>query len=265
MKHRNYPHDAIFCDIEGCINPGGGDVANQDPYGLARLATVIDTMKAMPGAPVFNLCSGRQIPFGISTAQSIHALYPESDLAWSILENGAALVQIPRRETIWHPAITPAVKEAAIELRRILFLWIQNEIGGDYEKGKEICVSLNLKKGSKIETILELHDAVCEKIQGIPGFEVTYSKSAVDITPLGVNKGTMLDVYQQMTGVSFEDMLGIGDTKGDRPMIERVGYPAGPANADEFIRNREGIWIAPSETTAGVVEILWHFVFGVVM
>ncbi len=257
--------EVVFADIEGCLVPAGGDVAEHGIYELARLATVVDTMKHLPrGGPIFNLGSGRQIPYGIKVAQDIHAIYPDSDLAWSILENGVALVHVPRRETIWHPAITPAVREAAVELRRILFPWIQNEIGGDYEKGKEICISLNLKSGSKIENIPQLYTAVQEKIANIPGFEVTHSKSAVDITPKGVNKGSMLDVYQQMTKIPYALMLGIGDSTGDLPMLERVGFPAGPANADfpaSFLQGKEP-WIAPSETTAGVVEILWHFVFG---
>lgn len=91
---------------------------------------------------------------------------------------------------------------------------------------------------------------------------VTYSSSAVDITPKGVDKASGLTFLSERTSIPFVEMLGIGDTKGDFPMLERVGFPACPSNAKpeviELVQERNG-HVAQKPNTAGVWEILLHY------
>lgn len=87
---------------------------------------------------------------------------------------------------------------------------------------------------------------------------ITHSASAVDITPIGIDKASGVKFLAEKTGISTENMLGIGDTRGDLPMLNLVGIPTGPANASQDVKDIAK-FIARSEGVIGVAEILKHF------
>ena len=88
--------------------------------------------------------------------------------------------------------------------------------------------------------------------------EITYSQSAVDITPKGINKGEGLEFLLKITGIKKENILGIGDSKGDLPILKEVGYKAGPSNSTNDIRPFLD-YVSPFPDTLGVIDILFHY------
>jgi hydroxymethylpyrimidine pyrophosphatase-like HAD family hydrolase len=87
---------------------------------------------------------------------------------------------------------------------------------------------------------------------------ITHSKSAVDITPKGIDKASGVRFLSERTGIPLDEMLGIGDTQGDLPMLKIVGLPAAPSNASDDVR-AAAKYIASLPGPSGVAEILRHF------
>ncbi len=88
--------------------------------------------------------------------------------------------------------------------------------------------------------------------------EITHSQSAVDITPRGVNKGSGIRQLAKLVRIPVDEMLGIGDSHGDLPMLQVVGTRACPANASEEIKNLSH-FVAEGEGPHGVSEILQKY------
>ena len=60
----------------------------------------------------------------------------------------------------------------------------------------------------------------------------------VSITRKGVSKGAATRELADTLKVSLEDVMGVGDSTGDLPMLELVGYPVVMGNAPEKMRSR---------------------------
>lgn len=242
----------IICDWEGCVSePGGGRVTWNTPA-IAKLSGLINKMRKVKEYPPFVLCTGRQFPYGEAALQATNAFWDDIP---SILENGAGLYYPTTKEYIWNPAITDETDKMMVEVRRKAYEFIKT-IGGVRELGKEYCISLNPPKDMSVE---ELYHQILKQLDEFGNvIEITHSNSAVDITPKGVNKGSGVRFLSKVTGIPLKDMVGIGDTKGDIPMLSLVGHPTGPANADENVRQLAE-YVSPFETTHGVVDIIHHY------
>jgi len=102
----------------------------------------------------------------------------------------------------------------------------------------------------------------------LENLEITYSKSAVDITCKGTNKGNVIYHVAKMLGIGIENMLFIGDGANDLPAFRVVAKNGGicmaPANASQEVREYFDVlkyqgkpaYISSRESTAAVLEIL---------
>ena len=91
---------------------------------------------------------------------------------------------------------------------------------------------------------------------------MTHSTTAVDITPNGANKGSGLKFAVKKSDIGIENVLYIGDTRGDFPAFEVAGYIACPSNATEeckkLVRSKNG-YISSSANAKGLTDIISHF------
>ncbi len=55
----------------------------------------------------------------------------------------------------------------------------------------------------------------------------------VSVTREGTDKGTALEKLASSLGASLQDVMVVGDSPGDLPMLERVGHPRVMASGDE--------------------------------
>jgi len=128
---------------------------------------------------------------------------------------------------------------------------------GRIEPGKAICVSIDPPAGM---TTAELEPEVIKILEqkGIsPAIlgKITHSTSAVDITPPGINKKSGLELFCQKTGSKPQEQIGIGDSKGDLPVLEEMGATAVPHNAAKDI-GIEATYTSPYDDQLGVLDIL---------
>jgi hypothetical protein len=240
----------IVCDIEGCLMPADKGAASPDA--LIPIAEYCLKARADSSLPPLVLCTGRQAPYAECLAQVIGAFFPGFP---SVVENGAFLFDPANNLLLRNPLIT-AEKTARVEELKAVLKGFAAKTGAVIEPGKEICISLNPPAGTTIE---ELYRRVVDHLgSALEGFTITHSRSAVDITPEGIDKSAGLRHLAGITGIDPSDMLGIGDTTGDLPMLKLVGHPACPANATDEVKV-VCTYVANETEAAGVIEIIRRF------
>lgn len=244
----------VVSDIEGCLT-----VNKKQPIDTGTLTKIhaYCELARRGEKPPIVVCTGRPQPYAEAILQTLDAFFPNFP---SIVENGCYLYDPVEDVIIPNPAV--AGKEG--DLRKIRIFLEDRLVAKNtckIEPGKELCVSLNALLGMSIEDLFRLTlETLPEELKKL--VFIAHSSSAVDITPKGVNKASGLEFLSRRTGVEFAEMVGIGDTAGDFPMLEKVGFPACPGNANkdvvELVKKRGG-YVAEAPNTAGVWEILLHY------
>jgi Cof subfamily protein (haloacid dehalogenase superfamily) len=86
-----------------------------------------------------------------------------------------------------------------------------------------------------------------EKVESLPisGIELSFATSPalpdmtfINVTRSGISKGTAVKQLCDSMRISPADVMAVGDSEGDIPMLEVVGHPVVMANAPEAIRAR---------------------------
>lgn len=242
----------VVCDIEGCLT-----INKKQPIDVGTLVKLqaYCELARRTDMPPLVLCTGRPQPYAEAILQCLDAFFPNYP---SVVENGMFLYD-PVEDVL---IANPAIEGREAQLRQVKDYILANLAGiSKLEPGKELCLSLNpLGRMSVEELFAEMQKALPPELLEL--VFITHSSSAVDITPQGVNKASGVRFLSERTSVKLKDMLGIGDTAGDFPMMELVGKIACPANAKQevidLVRQREG-YVAKSPNTLGVWEILLHY------
>ncbi|HET7874394.1 MAG TPA: HAD hydrolase family protein [Methylomirabilota bacterium] len=74
--------------------------------------------------------------------------------------------------------------------------------------------------------------------------DLVYNRAALMLLPSGVSKGTGVRRVLGFLGLSFHDVLGLGDAENDLEFFEACGWSGCPADAVEAIRTRAD-WVFP--------------------
>lgn len=235
----------VICDIDGCLSKGRN--VPFDLGGLVRLRGLIDALRAHRIG--FTLCTGRPRPYVEALAQVLNVTLP------TICEGGC-LVFYPVSGDIRSLASVDVVK--GVHALRNVFS--ENPVllqGLEFEVGKESSVSLTSDTFAKLSH--EEKKTVMTSIRaGVPPLALswTYSSSAIDITPSGIDKASGVDVLLAELGMENKaNVWGIGDGQNDVPFLREVGHCACPANAVEDIKAMAEI-IAGKSFLAGTLELI---------
>ena len=77
----------------------------------------------------------------------------------------------------------------------------------------------------------------------------------ISLTQKGVSKGTSLELLAKAMKMDLSDVMAVGDSHGDLPMLEKVGYPVVMSNASEDLKEIYKHQAGDVEQ-CGVVEII---------
>ncbi|MDP8078814.1 HAD family hydrolase [Phocoenobacter skyensis] len=230
----------FILDIDGCITDGKGQPI--DLISLNQLKQQIH--KAEQGTM---LCTGRSALYVEAIAQML-------DLkTWCICENGAYIYHTETEEIIYNPNITPETKQHLKEIQEILTTLPEFANISKIELGKEICISLN-PIGVSIEY---LYNLILDKVD-LKGVHIAHSTTAVDITPLNVNKGNTLLWLSKEFNINLKDAISVGDTMGDISFMELCKQKACPNNASQQVKDIVD-FVAKSTSTKGLIEIYQYY------
>ena len=232
-------------DVDGCLTPGeAGDwnwPALQAIHRLNRRARLGE------GLPAVTLCTGRQEPYVEVLMQAIGAHMP------GIFENGCGLYFPQTYRFSLHPSITASKREALGDLKAALQRRVVSSGMGYFQPGKETSLTLYPLPGTPVP---DLNRAVLRAVAPFDrSFQVQASVTCVDVTPIGIDKGTGIRWLSAEAGIPLKVMGGIGDSPSDLPFLRLVGLSAAPANAAPDVRAAAG-YVSPHENGDAVVDIL---------
>lgn len=237
-------HEIVVIDIEGCLT-----IKKGAPLPLMELYAL---QKAKASVP-FALCTGRPQPYAEAIIQ---ILGPNAFLRPSIVENGCFLYD-PRKETLFPHPLIKGLGESFREIRRFLEVRCPE---APVEPGKELCISLTLMEGERIEELFQKVQGLLESFR--EKISIAHSNSAVDITPKGIDKGAGMLFLCKHTGIPWENVIAIGDSNNDIPVLSLAGYSACPSNSKgeviDLVREKGG-YVAKAAYAEGVTEILRHY------
>jgi hydroxymethylpyrimidine pyrophosphatase-like HAD family hydrolase len=220
----------LCCDNEGCIVDAKGR-----PFDLPALAELAAAIERSP--LTFTICTGRSVPYVEAMVQVLGLV--GSDVA-CVCEGGGVLYSpiSDRYEVLAAP-----VDEESV--RAVL------PAGGYREElGKVVGFSVYPEPGFTVDLLYELVMA-----GGLDRVNITRSVAAVDITPAGVDKTFGIDHLLKRQGADWSDVVAVGDSWNDLPMLRRAGLSACPANSIPEVKAIVD-YVSPFPATRGVTDIL---------
>ena len=231
-------------DVDGCLTPGEAGDWNwrtlQAIQELNRRARRGETMGV-------TLCTGRQEPYVEVLMQAIGAFLP------GVFENGCGLYFPETYRFALHPSIVASTHEALGTVKTTLQRQVVSTGLGYFQPGKEASLTLYPLPGTSVGL---LHRAVSDALSTYDrAFSVQASVTCVDVTPVGIDKGTGVRWLSEDTGIPLAEMGGIGDSPSDVKFLRLVGTSAAPHNAAAGVRAAVD-YVSAHEDGDAVVDIL---------
>ena len=249
----------VLIDLNDCVIGPPSREFYDGIYELSRLARL--TKGENP--PFFmGACSGREMPYVRGVLHLIG-----SPNGWSVCESGLGIFHVLNE--IWkpNPRLKPNIRSyfkdqiCDVVVRQIL---AQHKGAIRIYKGNELNIALEMTPEATF-SIEEFYTEVQEKLRGPLQAEwvvVRHSTDTVDISPGGIDKGTGVLQVEEVTGIPLSQILGIGDSDGDSPMLNLVGYVGCPQNASRECKEivvSKGGYVSPFSYAKGVANIIRRF------
>jgi HAD superfamily hydrolase (TIGR01484 family) len=237
----------IITDLDGCVSPEESVPWDLDLFfefaRMSRAASEGETSLAP-----LTLCTGRPQPY-------VEVLMKILDIrAPVVCENGAVLYSLHDNWARVGPGVTPEKVQGLRALRN----FIETELLPDHPEavmqfGKEAQVSVFSKEP---DVLRQMQPCVEQYVREHgPELIINCSHYYLNLSLAGVDKGSTLRALFEELGVESHEVAGIGDTVGDLPLREAVGFFACPANSQAEIK-AVADYVSPKPTIAGLLDIL---------
>ncbi len=238
----------IITDVDGCISPEES-VAWNGPAYTQLIQTICDANAGRSSLAPITLCTGRPQPYVEVLMKLFDVRVP------AICENGAVLYSLSDNTARFDSQITETMLIGLRALRAFIEIEIlPGNPGVVMQFGKEAQMSLFSTSPALFPPIQSRIEAFLVK-QGGPDLLISTSHFYLNISFCGVDKGHALRELQRELHATHTDLAGIGDTEGDIPLREAVGFFACPANAKPALKDLAD-YISPYETVEGMLDIL---------
>jgi hydroxymethylpyrimidine pyrophosphatase-like HAD family hydrolase len=241
------PIRLLLLDVDGVLS--AGEAQPLDLALLDSLAQLNRRARADPALPAVTLCTGRPAPYVEVMLQAIDGHLP------AVYENGCGLYVPAGYRFLPHPNLADGGQSfAAVRDRLRATLVAAGK--AFFQPGKEYSLSLFPLDGVSVDDLRPL----ATQALGALGetVDLVYSFSCLNVVPRGVDKGAGLLFLCQQAGYAREEVLAVGDSDVDLPLLAAAGYSAAPANANPAVKHQVD-YVSAYATTAGVRDILRHF------
>ena len=243
-------------DIDGCVLSTKGDVSPSYYRALIDLSGYIH--RANQGnLPTIGFCTGRDRNY--VEAVSFMTGLPDT---FCVIEGGIGLFNPTTKEFLCNPALTSDVQRVfeKISQKRIPLILEQYPEMFLYP-GNMINVAIERKHGAStpIEKCYEMIRAELADFAML--IEIHHSDSAVDISPVGIDKASGIRFLADHAGLNLDDIAVIGDSDGDRPameLLEHVGCPSNASDTCKKLVKGKGGYISSLPYVAGIIDIIAH-------
>jgi hydroxymethylpyrimidine pyrophosphatase-like HAD family hydrolase len=173
----------------------------------------------------------------------------------SICENGTVIYDLTHNHSRYTPGLT---QEKLVGLRAVRS-FIETEVLPKYETallqfGKEAQLSVFSKTPKIFGEIKPMIEQFVRDHRG-PDLVVNASHYYLNISLKGLDKGSAIRHLMDELGLKREEVAGIGDTEGDLPLRNQVGFFACPSNSTPEVK-KVADYVSPHANIAGVLDIL---------
>jgi hydroxymethylpyrimidine pyrophosphatase-like HAD family hydrolase len=220
---------------------------------LARLADLNRRARQGEAVPAVTLNTGRPSPYVEAVMQAIDGWQP------ALCESGAGLYFPQTYQFMTAPTLT---FDHLTRLRAVIERLDQTVVQSGrayWQPGKSVCYTLFAHPPlTMADFIAEVKFIAAEVSDELV---ITQAAWALNIHPLGIDKGTGLRWLAQVTGIDPLEMGGVGDSAGDVDFLRLVGSSAAPANATDQVKAVVH-YIASQPQAAGLQEILDFWLIG---
>ncbi|HOZ46224.1 MAG TPA: HAD hydrolase family protein [Candidatus Hydrogenedentes bacterium] len=240
----------IISDIDGCLSPEESVAWDLEAFGEFARRVRRNADGRGPQLPL-TLCSGRPQPY-------LEVLAKALDIrATMICENGAVLYSLHDNWSRYGPGVTPEKILGVQAVRGFL----ETEILPSAPEvllqfGKHAQVSVYSPRPEALEPIKQRVETFIAE-RGGPEFVLDISVYYLNVSLAGVNKGATLSALLGELDATRDEVVGIGDSVGDLPLREAVGFFACPANACDALKDVAD-YISPHRDVRGMLDILDH-------
>ncbi len=238
----------ILCDIDGCISP-----EKSIPWNMARYHEFVGLVRRAnagngPVAPL-TLCTGRPQPYVEVLMKQLDIRHP------AICENGAVIYKLDDNCSLYGPGVTPEKIERLKTVRAMVeYELIPRYSGANIQFGKEAQISVYSERADLLPIVREeIRKYVLR--EGGPELCINCSHHYVNISLASVDKGQAVAWLLDELRIERSQAVGIGDTVGDLPLAQNVGYFACPGNAHTSIL-KIADYVSPDTALDGLLDIL---------
>lgn len=241
------PIRLLLFDVDGVLTDG--EARPLDLALLGILAEMNRLARADPRRAAVTICTGRPAPYVEVMLQGVDGHLP------AIFENGCGLYFPLGYRFLPHPGLADGGRAFAAARERLRSALVDTG-RVFFQPGKEYSLSLFPLDGVTVADLLPLAtDALGSAVESV---NLVYTVSCLNVVPRGLDKGAGLQFLCQQTGYDSSEVLAVGDSDVDLPMLAAAGYSAAPANANLAVKALAD-YVSPLATTAGVRDILRHF------
>jgi Cof subfamily protein (haloacid dehalogenase superfamily) len=239
----------VVCDLDGTIVGSSGQVPECVWQAVTNLREAGVRVALATGRPNQGLSQ--------KIAQQLGANHPH------VFQSGA-LIAYPGGEatqvTALKESVTKLLVHRARELGLVLELYTPNALfierktplGTAHAKLLGVkAIVRDLLEVAQSEPVIRAQWIVTtpqlEQIEDLARGEVQYSTASspavpeakfVSVTKAGISKGSALRTLAEGLKVDLQNLIAVGDSSGDVPMLELAGHPFVMANADRELKER---------------------------
>ena len=235
----------LVVDVDGVLSLG--EAAPFDGAVLQRLAALNDHARHEPTRLAVTLCTGRPAPYVEVLMQIIHGFYP------AIFEHGAGLYIPEPYGFKWHASLTPAVHMQLLQLHSILHDALVATGRAFFQPGKSASFSLFARPGVSLDEVCREATRLADQFGDT--FLVQAGATCVNVLVRGLDKAEGVRWLARETGISLQEMAGVGDAQGDMPFMQLLAWAAAPANAHAAVKQMAH-YTSAYEDGQGLVDIV---------
>jgi HAD superfamily hydrolase (TIGR01484 family) len=248
----------LFHDVDGCLNtPDGADIpASLDALTPRQRSILSELSRLVDQSAIsdFVLNTGR----GWQETGFLVEAIASTKLSYVLVEHGAIMWDVKRGTTVDLQALAKRygldeISEQFNSVNRVrtLIKWFVDEGSACLSEklkhqgtlvphgGKEVSLTISvpalLDGGLLLSTLRQLIESQTEFSPDHFVYHHGISDGFIDVTG-AIDKGTGVTVLARHLGKELADTMAIGNGLNDLPMLEAVGLPICPANAEQPVK-----------------------------
>jgi len=100
-----------------------------------------------------------------------------------------------------------------------------------------------------------LNDILQEVIRSIQNVYAVKMKRSIEISHDGIHKGSALRKLSQLLGIPLKNIMAVGDSRNDIPLLQAAGYGVAMGTAPDALK-KEADLIVPSANENGLAKVI---------